>query len=556
MRDFYPLVARAVSRLENNTPSARQALFEHVRVVLTNQLQIRQPPPSTSEIMRERAALEAAFQKIESTLAASATSRTGSPHTRQTERANGGDRLGAFEQHATRSPAPAASRTGSAHPPDAERVNSGKPLRAFDQRATSRAFDQRATSSPAPAASRTGSEQAFGAGRTNGGNPLHALEQHLTAELRPHSARPISEHQPTREPAATADGLAARTLSTGKHSSGRPRAILESTRGIFADQLPVGDRRVARSEATPSRGVIRPITRPINSHAVSSSETTTASAHPPTPTRPEDTGRQTATTDQPLREVKNHRRAGQPANELTETATASILDNLRGIRLLDRLMLEAAHPFAPDSLKQDATAVLKWLGVAKPEVIQSKHYDHFGRAIRGYMIEGSTPSCRATAAKMPALDPAPTNEICGIFNRLLDQEQSATVFDSALAWFAYVWVRLIIGLNVIVIVGVLLAAPIGLGGIVNLAKIYSPLNACTWIAELVAFLPALGATAWRDRRLKGSWAAAVLTSEFLLPDRLRRQSSIQAAVRKPIAVQNRETAPHDGDATTLALLTI
>ena len=66
MHNYYPLVARAVSRLESNTPAARDALFEKLRVILIDQLRIRQPPASSSEIMRERAALEVAIRKVKS----------------------------------------------------------------------------------------------------------------------------------------------------------------------------------------------------------------------------------------------------------------------------------------------------------------------------------------------------------------------------------------------------------------------------------------------------------------------------------------------------------
>ena len=65
MPNYHPLVARAVLRLENNTPAARHAVFERARVILIDQLRIRQPPASDSEITRERAALEDAIQKVE-----------------------------------------------------------------------------------------------------------------------------------------------------------------------------------------------------------------------------------------------------------------------------------------------------------------------------------------------------------------------------------------------------------------------------------------------------------------------------------------------------------
>lgn len=65
MTDYYPLVSRAMSALETDTAVARQALFERLRKILSDQLQKRQPPASRSQIMRQRAALEAAIRKFE-----------------------------------------------------------------------------------------------------------------------------------------------------------------------------------------------------------------------------------------------------------------------------------------------------------------------------------------------------------------------------------------------------------------------------------------------------------------------------------------------------------
>jgi hypothetical protein len=65
MTDYYPLVSRAMSGLESDTVIARQALFERLRKILSDQLKKRQPPASRSEITRQRAALEAAIRKFE-----------------------------------------------------------------------------------------------------------------------------------------------------------------------------------------------------------------------------------------------------------------------------------------------------------------------------------------------------------------------------------------------------------------------------------------------------------------------------------------------------------
>jgi hypothetical protein len=63
--DYYPLVSRAVSSLEGDSPESREALFERIRLLLTNQLRNRQPPVSISEIARQRAALDAAIRRIQ-----------------------------------------------------------------------------------------------------------------------------------------------------------------------------------------------------------------------------------------------------------------------------------------------------------------------------------------------------------------------------------------------------------------------------------------------------------------------------------------------------------
>jgi len=78
MADYHPLIAQAISRLARNTPALRQALFERARAILDDQLRLRQPPASNSEITRERAALEDAIRKAESDSAKNAVSHSGS----------------------------------------------------------------------------------------------------------------------------------------------------------------------------------------------------------------------------------------------------------------------------------------------------------------------------------------------------------------------------------------------------------------------------------------------------------------------------------------------
>lgn len=65
MADFYPLLARAVAQLANDSDQARQELYDHARTILVSQLRGRDRRVSAVEIMREQAALEAAIRRLE-----------------------------------------------------------------------------------------------------------------------------------------------------------------------------------------------------------------------------------------------------------------------------------------------------------------------------------------------------------------------------------------------------------------------------------------------------------------------------------------------------------
>jgi hypothetical protein len=78
MSEYYTFLARAISKLESNTAEARQALIDHARAILAEQLRSRRPPPTKSEILRERSALEVAIRKIESASAVDPVSLKGS----------------------------------------------------------------------------------------------------------------------------------------------------------------------------------------------------------------------------------------------------------------------------------------------------------------------------------------------------------------------------------------------------------------------------------------------------------------------------------------------
>ena len=65
MADYYPILARAVSRLATNTAQARQEVYEHARTILVAQLRSQDPELSALNIMSERVALEGAILRAE-----------------------------------------------------------------------------------------------------------------------------------------------------------------------------------------------------------------------------------------------------------------------------------------------------------------------------------------------------------------------------------------------------------------------------------------------------------------------------------------------------------
>jgi len=65
MADYYALIDRAVSSLENNTGENRRALYDRARTALVSQLRGVVPRLDETDITRERLALEEAIRKVE-----------------------------------------------------------------------------------------------------------------------------------------------------------------------------------------------------------------------------------------------------------------------------------------------------------------------------------------------------------------------------------------------------------------------------------------------------------------------------------------------------------
>ncbi len=65
MADYYPVIARAVLGLSDDTAQARRELYHRARAIVIEQLRRRDPDELMPETAQERAALEAAIRRVE-----------------------------------------------------------------------------------------------------------------------------------------------------------------------------------------------------------------------------------------------------------------------------------------------------------------------------------------------------------------------------------------------------------------------------------------------------------------------------------------------------------
>jgi len=77
MADYYPVLVRAIARLDNSNAQAREALYEHARAIVEAELRQQVPQKSAREIVREQAALEAAIRRVETELPSKPAVETG-----------------------------------------------------------------------------------------------------------------------------------------------------------------------------------------------------------------------------------------------------------------------------------------------------------------------------------------------------------------------------------------------------------------------------------------------------------------------------------------------
>ena len=74
--------------------------------------------------------------------------------------------------------------------------------------------------------------------------------------------------------------------------------------------------------------------------------------------------------------------------------------------------------------------------------------------------------------------------------------------DTTLTSFIWVWITLILVVNLFGIVGLFIGADSTWQALQEVKEIYSPFNVMNWILELLILSPALVAYVWRERRRK------------------------------------------------------
>src|SRR6516165_8262733 len=76
MADYYPVIARAVSRLPSKTDEARHSIYERARTALQENLRTHDPPVAPAELATEQFALDAAISRVEPELRRNTSEQT------------------------------------------------------------------------------------------------------------------------------------------------------------------------------------------------------------------------------------------------------------------------------------------------------------------------------------------------------------------------------------------------------------------------------------------------------------------------------------------------
>ena len=81
--------------------------------------------------------------------------------------------------------------------------------------------------------------------------------------------------------------------------------------------------------------------------------------------------------------------------------------------------------------------------------------------------------------------------------------------DRTLTSFIWVWITLILIVNLFGIVGLFIGADSTWQALQKVKEIYSPFNVMNWLLELLILSPALVAYVWRERRRSSGGAPSL-----------------------------------------------
>jgi hypothetical protein len=117
MADYYPLLAKALAGLPNNsTQNSRQAIYDRARKALIGQLRSMRPPLPEEDIAREDAALDSAISRLESERLAAAPAPGAAPVSGDAPPRAAASTTVPISPVPQKSPAPAAAKPGSPAP--------------------------------------------------------------------------------------------------------------------------------------------------------------------------------------------------------------------------------------------------------------------------------------------------------------------------------------------------------------------------------------------------------------------------------------------------------
>jgi hypothetical protein len=85
--------------------------------------------------------------------------------------------------------------------------------------------------------------------------------------------------------------------------------------------------------------------------------------------------------------------------------------------------------------------------------------------------------------------------------------------DRALNWFIRIWIWIVVGVNIIAVVGLFKSAHGFVNGWLSVSEVYSPFNVKNWLLEMAFISPALGAYAWLERRKKRKTPSQSMTAQ-------------------------------------------